>query len=177
MLDRLKRFGPVDKSEISTFMKRANYGNTIINHKDHFSSVKEEGKCFCKKEFKIDMDELSEFDFKRVKSLIIQLYLFGVNYMTTNDVEEYFNEFKVKKIFWINDYSCKGIFYVLGVAEFDNENKAREAFETMTNTKVNPNLSNEENYNWKPAKSYTVEDKMLDLYIRFSSKTVKVKMI
>jgi hypothetical protein len=32
--------------------------------------------------------------------------------MTTDDVEEYFNEFKVKKIYWINDFSCKDEFEI-----------------------------------------------------------------
>ena len=91
--------------------------------------------------------------------------------MTTNDVEEYFNEFKVKKIFWINDFSCKWN-VDKGVVEFDNEKVTQEAFENLTNFKVNPTLSDKDNFDWKSAKPYTVEDKNLNLFIRYSSKTV-----
>ncbi len=32
--------------------------------------------------------------------------LFGVNTMSTNNIEDYFDNNKIKKIFWLSDYSC-----------------------------------------------------------------------
>lgn len=66
MLERLKRFGPVEKSESNLRRKRANYRDVETEREDHFSSVKEEGIRYPYKEYKIDVDEYSAFDMKRV---------------------------------------------------------------------------------------------------------------
>jgi hypothetical protein len=65
-MERLKRFGPVDRSEINLGRKRANYGRADADREDHFSTVKEEGNRYPKEEYKINVDEYSDFDMKRV---------------------------------------------------------------------------------------------------------------
>ena len=44
MMERLKRFGPIDKSDVSLLKKRAYNVDRCPEEIDHFSSVKEEGK-------------------------------------------------------------------------------------------------------------------------------------
>ena len=35
-----------------------------------------------------------------------QIMLFGVNTMSTGDIQDYFDAYKIKKMFWLSDYSC-----------------------------------------------------------------------
>ena len=39
--------------------------------------------------------------------------IFGVNLMNTEDISDYFGGNNIKKIFWINDYTCKSSYLYL----------------------------------------------------------------
>lgn len=51
-------------------------------------------------DFRINLPETPQLNRRR-------LTLFGINLMNTQDLEGYFSEDPFKKIFWINDYTCK----------------------------------------------------------------------
>jgi hypothetical protein len=111
-------------------------------------------------EFKIPIREKGEFDKKR-------LMIFGVNTMSTENVEEYFN-YSIKKIYWINDFTCIFL-YNLGLVEFGTEEEALKIFEDFTGTKVDKDGDLFEQFNWKPTKTY----KENELLLRVSEKHVR----
>lgn len=92
--------------------------------------------------------------------------------MSGDDIQDYFDEFKVKKIYWLNDYSCIIYYITKGVIEFDNEAIAISAFETLTESKEDPNLTDLQNFNWKKAKSFNVDEIPQEIYLRISDKNV-----
>jgi hypothetical protein len=87
--------------------------------------------------------------------------------MSTQDVEEYF-DFKLKKIFWINDFTCKGVIDI-GLAEFNNEEDALKTLEDFTGSKVEGS-SELEQFNWKTAKAF----KEGELMLRVGEKNVRM---
>lgn len=91
-----------------------------------------------------------------------KIMMYGVNLMSTNDIEVYFNryEFKIKKIFWLNDFSC--------IVEFDNESKALEAFWKMTKQEYDGNKNEKENYDWKPAEKEILFNFEMDIELRIA---------
>lgn len=111
------------------------------------------------------MDESSEFDRKK-------LTLFGVNLLSSDDIEEYFNNanFKVKKIFWLNDFSCKFILLNIGVVEFDSEAIALETYEYFTEEKIDNSSTDLKNFDWRKSKSFTINEKDQEILIRVSEK-------
>ena len=86
--------------------------------------------------------------------------------MSTDDISDYFNQnnFKIKKIFWLNDYSC--------IIEFDDESIALEAYQKFTGFNLNNDHSENENYDWKPSLPFKIQDDLQELSIRICEKDV-----
>ncbi len=84
--------------------------------------------------------------------------------MSTDDIEDYFNQisFKIKKIFWLNDFCC--------VIEFDCESLALEAFKKLTGLPLEE--ENKQNYDWKSSLPFFINDEAQELFIRISEKDV-----
>lgn len=103
-----------------------------------------------KDEFKLDF---TNSDPKLIKK---RLMLYGVNLMNTNDICSYLGGRFIKKLYWLNDYTC--------VVEFDTETAALSIFNEFTNSESNK----ESDYNWKPAKEYELDKRMISIEMRVS---------
>ncbi len=86
--------------------------------------------------------------------------------MSTDDIGDYFNQknFKIKKIFWLNDFSC--------VIEFDNESSAIEAYQNFTGCSVSLELIEKENFDWRSATPFYIKEEPQELSLRVSEKEV-----
>ena len=61
---------------------------------------------------------------------------------------------------------------ILGIAEFDNETITLEAFCLLTNYKLNFEISEKENFNWKISKPFNLNERQLEIQLRVSEKDV-----
>ncbi len=57
--------------------------------------------------------------------------------------------------------------------EFDNEETSLSIFQELTNYKIDENKSDLENFDWKPAKTFKINEKDLELLLRISDEGVK----
>ena len=112
-----------------------------------------------KESYKIVIDESKKEEIKFDKK---KLMLFGVNLMNTEDIETYMNniEVKIKKIFWLNDFTC--------LVELDNEETTLRAFETLTGFQIDKDKSEIDNYNWKKSKTFVKMNRELDIEVRIA---------
>ena len=112
-----------------------------------------------KESYKIVIDESKKEEIKFDKK---KLMLFGVNLMNTEDIETYMNniEVKIKKIFWLNDFTC--------LVELDNEEITLRAFETLTGFQIDKDKSEIDNYNWKKSKTFVKMNRELDIEVRIA---------
>ena len=92
------------------------------------------------------------------------LYLYGVDYLNTKKILEYFNYFNPGKVEWLNDTSCNVV--------FPSDDNALEALNTNCIEKINPEAF--ENIK-RPALGYRLNDEVMPMYIRFS--TIGVNLI
>ena len=142
---RLQRFGTND----SEYLKKISQDKSMkfIPEDVELKNPKESYKIIPNKEQSYDMKKLM---------------FYGVNLMNTNDVEEYLSVYgyKLKKIFWLNDFTC--------VVQFDNDAIAKEAFWKLTESEFDSNKSEFDNYNWKNAKTFMVMNRELDIEVRFA---------
>ena len=112
-----------------------------------------------KESYKIIIDESKKEEIKFDKK---KLMLFGVNLMNTEDIETYMNniEVKIKKIFWLNDFTC--------LVELDNEEITLRAFETLTGLQIDKDKSEYDNFNWKKSKTFIKMNRELDIEVRIA---------
>lgn len=112
-----------------------------------------------KESYKILIDESKKEEIKFDKK---KLMLFGVNLMNTEDIETYMNniEVKIKKIFWLNDFTC--------LVELDNEDITLKAFEALTSSQIDKDKSDYDNYNWKKSKTFVKMNRELDIEVRIA---------
>ena len=141
---RLKRFGANDPE----------YLKQIQNDKSMKLSPDDINPINPKESYKLN---IKEEEGKEIKFDKKRLMLFGVNLMNTEDIENYFN-FKTKKIYWLNDFTC--------LVEFDNEESSLETFWYFSNSTYDKSKSELENYNWKKSKNYMKMNRELDIEIR-----------
>ena len=87
------------------------------------------------------------------------LYIYGVDYLNTEKILEYFHYFSPSKVEWLNDTSCNVI--------FPSEDNTLQALNTCCLEKIeNP----EEFENIKrTAIGYQIKDEVIPIFIRFSS--------
>lgn len=69
--------------------------------------------------------------------------------------------------------SLQIFFYILGVVEFDNEETSLSIFQELTNYQIDEKKSDLENFDWKPAKTFKINEKDLELLLRISDEEVK----
>jgi hypothetical protein len=141
---RLKRFGANDPE----------YLKQIQNDKSMKLSPDDINPINPKESYKLN---IKEEEGKEIKFDKKRLMLFGVNLMNTEDIENYFN-FKTKKIYWLNDFTC--------LVEFDNEESSLDTFWYFSNSTYDKSKSELENYNWKKSKNFMKMNRELDIEIR-----------
>jgi len=56
--------------------------------------------------------------------------------------------------------------------EFDNEETSLSIFQELANFKIDENKSDLENFDWKPAQAFKINDKNLELLLRVSDEEV-----
>lgn len=93
------------------------------------------------------------------------IYLYGVDYMSTKAILEYFTYFSPSKVEWINDTSCNVV--------FPTHDNALQALNTNCLDSIQ-NFESFENYK-RPALGYQVHDEMIPMYIRFATAGVRCK--
>ena len=91
------------------------------------------------------------------------LYLYGVDYMSTKKILNYFYYFDPTKVEWINDTSCKVI--------FPNQENALQALNTNCLEKID-DTTNFENTK-RRAIGYQKNDEVIPIYIRFATEGVR----
>ena len=141
---RLKRFGANDPE----YLKQIQSDKSMKLTPDDINPINP------KESYKLN---IKEEEGKEIKFDKKRLMLFGVNLMNTEDIENYFN-FKTKKIYWLNDFTC--------LVEFDNEESSLETFWYFSNSTYDKSKSELENYNWKKSKNYMKMNRELDIEIR-----------
>ena len=141
---RLKRFGANDPE----YLKQIQTDKSMKLTPDDINPINP------KETYKLN---IKEEEGKEIKFDKKRLMLFGVNLMNTEDIENYFN-YKTKKIYWLNDFTC--------LAEFDNEESSLGTFWNFTNSNYDDSKSELENYNWKKSKNYMKMNRELDIEIR-----------
>ena len=141
---RLKRFGANDPE----YLKQIQTDKSMKLTPDDINPINP------KESYKLN---IKEEEGKEIKFDKKRLMLFGVNLMNTEDIENYFN-FKTKKIYWLNDFTC--------LVEFDNEESSLETFWYFSNSTYDKSKSELENYNWKKSKNYMKMNRELDIEIR-----------
>ena len=141
---RLKRFGANDPE----YLKQIQTDKSMKLTPDDINPINP------KETYKLN---IKEEEGKEIKFDKKRLMLFGVNLMNTEDIENYFN-YKLKKIYWLNDFTC--------LAEFDNEESSLATFWNFTNSNYDDSKSELENYNWKKSKNYMKMNRELDIEIR-----------
>ena len=141
---RLKRFGANDPE----YLKQIQTDKSMKLTPDDINPINP------KETYKLN---IKEEEGKEIKFDKKRLMLFGVNLMNTEDIENYFN-FKTKKIYWLNDFTC--------LAEFDNEESSLATFWNFTNSNYDDSKSELENYNWKKSKNFMKMNRELDIEIR-----------
>ena len=141
---RLKRFGANDPE----------YLKQIQNDKSMKLTPDDVNPINPKESYKLN---IKEEEGKEIKFDKKRLMLFGVNLMNTEDIENYFN-FKTKKIYWLNDFTC--------LAEFDNEESSLGTYWHFSNSNYDDSKSELENYNWKKSKNFMKMNRELDIEIR-----------
>ena len=141
---RLKRFGANDPE----YLKQIQTDKSMKLTPDDINPINP------KETYKLN---IKEEEGKEIKFDKKRLMLFGVNLMNTEDIENYFN-YKTKKIYWLNDFTC--------LAEFDNEESSLATFWNFTNSNYDDSKSELENYNWKKSKNYMKMNRELDIEIR-----------
>ena len=141
---RLKRFGANDPE----------YLKQIQNDKSMKLTPDDVNPINPKESYKLN---IKEEEGKEIKFDKKRLMLFGVNLMNTEDIENYFN-FKTKKIYWLNDFTC--------LVEFDNEESSLGTYWHFSNSNYDDSKSELENYNWKKSKNYMKMNRELDIEIR-----------
>ncbi|OMJ69712.1 hypothetical protein SteCoe_32500 [Stentor coeruleus] len=87
------------------------------------------------------------------------LYLYGVDYLSTTKILNYFHYFSPSKVEWLNDTSCNVI--------FPNEDNALQALNTNCLDKIEDPTSFENIK--RSALGYQVKDEVFPFYIRFST--------
>ena len=87
------------------------------------------------------------------------LYLYGVDYLNTRKILEYFKYFSPVKVEWLNDTSCNVV--------FPASDNALQALNTNCMDKIE-DISNFENIK-RPAMGYQFKDEMIPLYFRFAT--------
>lgn len=138
---RLEKFGPTDKTEKELFKK----DHFLIKQRRDFVSDPSmiiESKP--RSEFKLLLSERPKIDFRKIM-------LFGVNLLNTNDIMNYIGGQFVKKLYWLNDFTC--------IVEFDTEILAKNVYKDYTSCDVSHLNSNDidentEEINWKASKLY-----------------------
>ena len=141
---RLKRFGANDPE----YLKQIQTDKSMKLTPDDINPINP------KETYKLN---IKEEEGKEIKFDKKRLMLFGVNLMNTEDIENYFN-YKLKKIYWLNDFTC--------LVEFDNEESSLETYWNFTNSNYDDSKSELENYNWKKSKNYMKMNRELDIEIR-----------
>jgi hypothetical protein len=141
---RLKRFGANDPE----YLKQIQTDKSMKLTPDDINPINP------KETYKLN---IKEEEGKEIKFDKKRLMLFGVNLMNTEDIENYFN-FKTKKIYWLNDFTC--------LAEFDNEESSLDTFWFFSNSTYDKSKSELENYNWKKSKNFMKMNRELDIEIR-----------
>ena len=141
---RLKRFGANDPE----YLKQIQSDKSMKLTPDDVNPINP------KESYKLN---IKEEEGKEIKFDKKRLMLFGVNLMNTEDIENYFN-FKTKKIYWLNDFTC--------LAEFDNEESSLDTFWFFSNSTYDKSKSELENYNWKKSKNFMKMNRELDIEIR-----------
>ena len=141
---RLKRFGANDPE----YLKQIQTDKSMKLTPDDINPINP------KETYKLN---IKEEEGKEIKFDKKRLMLFGVNLMNTEDIENYFN-YKLKKIYWLNDFTC--------LAEFDNEESSLATFWNFTNSNYDDSKSELENYNWKKSKNFMKMNRELDIEIR-----------
>lgn len=91
------------------------------------------------------------------------LYVYGVDYLNTKRILEYFHYFTPSKVEWLNDTSCNVI--------FPSEDNALQALNTSCLEKI----SNPEDFDniKRTAIGYQLKDENIPIYIRFSTENDK----
>lgn len=145
---RLEKFGPTDKTETEPYKK--DY-SLIKQSRDFVSDPSMIIESKPRSEFKLLLSEKPKIDFRKIM-------LFGVNLLNTNDIINYIGGQFVKKLYWLNDFTC--------IVEFDTEILAKNIYKDYTSCDVSHLSSNnidenpEENIdflekiNWKASKLY-----------------------
>ena len=141
---RLKRFGANDPE----YLKQIQTDKSMKLTPDDINPINP------KETYKLN---IKEEEGKEIKFDKKRLMLFGVNLMNTEDIENYFN-FKTKKIYWLNDFTC--------LVEFDNEESSLGTYWHFSNSNYDDSKSELENYNWKKSKNYMKMNRELDIEIR-----------
>ena len=141
---RLKRFGANDPE----YLKQIQTDKSMKLTPDDINPINP------KETYKLN---IKEEEGKEIKFDKKRLMLFGVNLMNTEDIENYFN-YKLKKIYWLNDFTC--------LVEFDNEESSLGTYWNFTNSNYDDSKSELENYNWKKSKNYMKMNRELDIEIR-----------
>ena len=141
---RLKRFGANDPE----YLKQIQTDKSMKLTPDDINPINP------KETYKLN---IKEEEGKEIKFDKKRLMLFGVTLMKTEDIENYFN-FKTKKIYWLNDFTC--------LVEFDNEESSLETFWYFSNSTYDKSKSELENYNWKKSKNFMKMNRELDIEIR-----------
>ena len=85
-----------------------------------------------------------------------------MNLLSSDDIEDYFNQinFKIKKIYWINDFSC--------IVEFDNEEQALECFKILTGLEIDKDAQDIHKFDWKVSKPFIINDTAHEIQVRVS---------
>ena len=111
---RLEKFGPTDKPKTELFKK--DY-SLIKQRQDFVSDPSMIIESKPRSEFKLLLSEKPKIDFRKIM-------LFGVNLLNTNDIINYIGGQFVKKLYWLNDFTC--------IVEFDTEILAKNIYKDYT---------------------------------------------
>lgn len=87
------------------------------------------------------------------------LYIYGVDYLSTKKIMEYFHYFSPTKVEWLNDTSCNVI--------FPSEDNCLNALNTCCIEKVQ-DMENFENIK-RSAVGYSTNDEVIPIFMRFST--------
>ena len=106
-----------------------------------------------KEEFRLNLvSNEPHFDKRRIM-------LFGVNLMNSNDIADFLGGQYIKKLYWLNDFTC--------VVEFDTEVACLTLFREFTGNHEQES-SDYEYFNWKVSKGHLLDNRMIDIEMRIS---------
>ena len=91
------------------------------------------------------------------------LYLYGVDYMNTDEVKSYFKEFLINNVRWLNDSSCINN-NKIGTVKFHSDEIASNAIEKFGNDPVEGM-----NELWKRGPITTISGRNFNIMFRFAT--------